>query len=78
MSYLTTEWRDVQGAGVVWSRVERGVALTVERTGEGSSRWSAVVSAEGMRLTAPSTTDLGAARAWCDRWASVIARELGR
>jgi hypothetical protein len=77
VSYLTNEWWDVQGAGVVWTRVERGVGLTVERSGEGS-RWSAVVSAEGMRFTAPPQSDLNAARAWCDRWAGVIARELGR
>ena len=77
MSHITNEWWDVQGAGVVWTRVERGVGLTVERSGEGS-RWSAVVGAEGMRLTAPPQTGLDEARAWCDRWANVIARELGR
>lgn len=63
MSYLTNEWWDVQGAGVIWTRVERGVGLTVERSGEGS-RWSAVVSTEGMRLTPrrPSRTSTRRAR----------------
>lgn len=77
MSYLTNEWWDVQGAGIIWTRVERGVGLTVQRAAEGS-RWSAEVSVDGMRLTAPPQSDLDAARAWCDRWAAVIARELGR
>ena len=77
MSHLTNEWWDVQGAGIIWTRVERGVGLTVERS-PGGSRCSAVVSADGMRLTAPTQSDLDAARAWCDRWAAVVARELGR
>lgn len=77
MSYLTNDWWDVQGVGIIWTRVERGVGLTVQRAAEGS-RWSAEVSVEGMRLTAPPQPDLDTARAWCDRWAAVVARELGR
>lgn len=75
-THLTTEWWDVGNAGVIWERAERGVGMRASQTEGG--RWRGEVSAGDAVITMREASDLATARAFCDRWAAVLAREVGR